>query len=718
MIDTKEEFITSSGICVLLQKHKMSYSESLDDIKEMLNHQRGMLMSSGVEYPGRYNRWEVGFVNPPLEFVAYDSLVEVNALNARGDVILSIIKPILIKSDAIDILSETEHSLKLSVQATVEKLSEEKRSFRASVITPIRSLIDEFKELNENMLGLFGAFGYALIHQFEPLKVAEEKNKDQKLYHLYWVDELYAIDNKKEEAFILRMDLKYQEYSTFSASIEPFEQINLAYNADKPFQALSKISSNISDDSYAKMVDKAREEMRVGNIFEVVFSRKFEAKIQGRLSELFSNMKSQNPSPYEFFCQFGDEQLIGTSPEMFIRVEGKRVESCPISGTIRRGENAMEDAERIVSLLNSYKDKVELTMCTDVDRNDKSRICQPGSIRLLERRAIERYEGLFHTIDHVEGVLREEYNGLDAFMSHMWAVTLTGAPKVKAIELINEHEFTPRGWYGGAVGAIGFNGDINTAITIRTIHVKKNKATYQSGATLVWDSDGKEEAKETHTKAIPFKRVLGATKEVIDEQMSFKISKPIKAVMIDHQDSFVHTLSDYFRQCGVMLETYRSGINIDQIKALQPDLVIYSPGPGRPEDFHLPELIQQVTAANIPQFGICLGLQGIVEAFGGKLDLLDEPQHGKTWILDHDGSGVFADIEPKCEVAAYHSIIADKDSMPEILEITATNEHGDVMAVKHKELPIAAVQFHPESILTMKNQAGLRMIYNAIEHLA
>src|SRR5262249_6397898 len=160
-----------------------------------------------------------------------------------------------------------------------------------------------------------------------------------------------------------------------------------------------------------------------------------------------------------------------------------RVESCPLSGTARRTGRPMEDAERLRALLNSQKDEVELTMCTDVDRNDKSRICRPGTVKLLGRRQIETYAGLYHTADHVEGRLREGLTGIDAFLSHMWAVTLTGAPKKMAVEIIEELEKTPRRWYGGAVGAFAFNGDVNTGITIRTVHLEGGRANYRAGAT-------------------------------------------------------------------------------------------------------------------------------------------------------------------------------------------------------------------------------------------
>ena len=155
-------------------------------------------------------------------------------------------------------------------------------------------------------------------------------------------------------------------------------------------------------------------------------------------------------------------------------------------------------------MLNSIKDESELTMVTDVDRNDKSRICKPGTVHLKGRRLIETYSRLFHTVDHVTGTLREDCDSLDAFLSHMWAVTLTGAPKRAAMQRIEELENSPREWYGGAIGFISFNGNLNTGITIRTIHLKDGVARVRVGATLLVDSDPDEEEKETRIKAAAF----------------------------------------------------------------------------------------------------------------------------------------------------------------------------------------------------------------------
>ena len=329
------------------------------------------------------------------------------------------------------------------------------------------------------------------------------------------------------------------------------------------------------------------------------------------------------PSPYEFLIQFGDEQLIGTSPEMFVRVEGERVESCPISGTARRGGGAMEDAERLKALINSDKDEVELTMCTDVDRNDKARICRPGTVQLLARRQIETYAGLFHTVDHVEGRLRSGMTGLDAFLSHMWAVTLTGAPKRKAAEIIEALETSPRGWYGGAVGALLLNGDVNTGITIRTVHLAGQRIVYRVGATLVWDSVGRRGRRRDAHQGDRASSASSARKRRSRPPRGARCPAPAAASScVDNEDSFVHTLADYFRQTGAEVTTYRHGLPLGRLLAARPDLVVHSPGPGRPEEFGLPALVQALAQEGVPQFGVCLGLQGMVEAFGGSLAVL------------------------------------------------------------------------------------------------
>ena len=175
----------------------------------------------------------------------------------------------------------------------------------------------------------------------------------------------------------------------------------------------SPIVSDHTEAEYVAGVEKVRDRMRQGDYYEVILRQTFSAPFAGKPSELFGKIQKASPSPYEFLLQLGDEQLIGASPEMYVRVEGKRVETCPISGTVRRTGDPMRDADSIKHLIGSPKEESELTMCTDVDRNDKSRVCVPGSVQVIGRRLIEAYAGVFHTVDHVEGTLADGFDSLD-----------------------------------------------------------------------------------------------------------------------------------------------------------------------------------------------------------------------------------------------------------------------------------------------------------------
>jgi anthranilate synthase len=427
-------------------------------------------------------------------------------------------------------------------------------------------------------------------------------------------------------------------------------------------------------------------------------------------------MQQHSPSPYEFLLQFGDEQLIGASPEMFVRVEGDRVETCPISGTARRTGDPLRDAENIRALLNSPKEESELTMCTDVDRNDKSRVSAPGSVKVIGRRLIESYAGVFHTVDHVESMLKPGFDSMDAFLSHMWAVTVIGAPKKAAAQAIEDLERDPRGWYGGAVGMISLNGDLNTGILIRTVHLRDGVAAFPVGATLLYDSVPASEEQETRFKATGFFRSLAPREAAAAAAPapSARAGLGVKLLLVDNDDCFIHTLANYARQTGAEVVTYRAGFPLELIRSVSPDVILISPGPGRPADFGVPELVRYAAREGFPVFGVCLGLQGMVEAFGGELDVLDYPMHGKPSVVVHSGQGVFEGLPPRFKVGRYHSLFARKDTFPACLEITAESEDGVIMGVRHRALPLEAVQFHPESMLTLDQDCGLRLIENVV----
>ena len=705
-------YTTPSGITVSRITTKVPFKKSLGSLLHDLDRRRGIYLSSGYEYPGRYSRWDIASIDPPLEIFGAGRDLTFRPLNERGRVLGQLLYPVLAPHPHWESLTEHDGELTGRLKPLPALFSEEERSRQPSAFSILRALIDEFRHPKETRLALVGAFGYDLLFQFDPIAL-ELPRHDVKDLHLFLCDDIYFMDRKKEQIERCQFEFARGEASTAGLSRES------ADIPPTPAGPSGPITCDHTPAEYMANVEKLRARMKTGDFYEVVLRQKFSAPYTGSAAELFQRIQKASPSPYEFFLQLGDEALIGASPEMFVRVEGTRVETCPISGTARRTGDPMRDADAIRDLLSSIKEESELTMCTDVDRNDKSRVSLPGSVQVVGRRLIESYAGVFHTVDHVVSELEPPYDALDAFLTHMWAVTVIGAPKKWAAQAVENLERDARGWYGGAVGMLSLSGDINTGILIRTVHLKRGVAEYPVGATILYDSIPAAEELETRTKATGFFRVLGELNAEKAKPVTRELTgRGVKMLLVDNEDCFIHTLANYARQTGADVVTYRSGFPLELIEKVQPDLILISPGPGRPSDFGVPDLVRHGARLGVPMFGVCLGLQGIVEAFGGELGVLDYPMHGKPSQIHSRGIGIFEGLPEQFKVGRYHSLFALRDKLPAVLEITAESEDGVIMGVRHRELPIEAVQFHPESLLTLEDNLGLRLIENAIRNLA
>ncbi|MDX1979229.1 MAG: anthranilate synthase component I [Bryobacteraceae bacterium] len=702
------QYTTRSGIQVTRSLSRIPFKRGLEKLLRELDSRRGVYFSSGYEYPGRYSRWDIGAVNPPLEIVGYARDLEFRPLNTRGEQICRMVAPLLAAHPHWESF-QTDGVMRGTLKPLPELFSEEERSRQPSAFTILRTLIEELGHKDDGRLNLAGAFGYDLLFQFDPIKLSLPRSRTKTL-HLFLCDDIYYMDRKKE--IIERYQYEFEK-DTLSTRSLPRDGEGIAAPA---VREPCEITSDHSPEEYMANVERVREGMRQGDYYEVVLRQTFRTNYSGNASELFERIQRLSPSPYEFLLQFGDEQLVGASPEMFVRVEGGRVETCPISGTARRTGDPMRDADAIRELLVSTKEESELTMCTDVDRNDKSRVCVPGSVKVIGRRLIESYAGLFHTVDHVEGTLAQGMDALDAFLTHMWAVTVIGAPKRAAAQAVENLEKSARGWYGGAVGMLSMNGDINTGILIRTTYLRDGIAEYPAGATLLYDSIPEAEERETRLKATGFFRALSPPSDepAAAPAVHRREGSGVKLLLVDNDDCFIHTLSNYARQTGAEVITYRAGFPLQMIAGIAPALILISPGPGRPADFGVPDLVRFAARQGVPVFGVCLGLQGIVEAFGGELGVLDYPMHGKPSLVRHRNLGIFEGLPKEFRVGRYHSLFAVREKLPSSLEVTAESDDGVIMGVRHRELPIEGVQFHPESMLTLDGDAGLRLIENAV----
>lgn len=714
------EFTTAGGLAVERRPRLVTYKDAALAYVDMLDDRRGAVFSSNYEYPGRYARWDIAFVNPPVALTARGRSITVEALNERGRVLLPAFAAAIRAGHDLAAYEAEGDAIRAEIRAPAGRFAEEERSRQPSVFSVIRRLVAHFRSDEDQNLGLWGAFGYDLAFQFEPIDFRLARPEGQRDLVLYFPDEILIVDHYRAQATVYAYDFTVEGRPTAGLPRD---------GARRPFRSSDRIPGRGDHEpgEYAASVGKAVEYFRRGDLFEVVPGQTFYERLAAPPSAVSRRLQEINPSPYGFMINLGeDEYLVGASPEMYVRVtSGRRVETCPISGTIRRGRNAIEDEAQIRTLLNSKKDEAELTMCSDVDRNDKSRICEPGSVRVIGRRQIEMYSRLIHTVDHIEGRLREGMDALDAFLSHAWAVTVTGAPKRWAMQFIEDHEKSPRAWYGGAVGAILFNGDLNTGLTLRTVRIRDGIAEVRAGATLLYDSIPEEEERETELKA---SAMIAAIREAGKGTVSAHASGPeqvgtgLTVVLVDHEDSFVHTLANYFRQTGATVTTIRSskGVGMDpaEFDRLKPDLVVMSPGPGSPSDFHCTRTIEAARERDLPVFGVCLGLQAMAESYGGTLARLDVPFHGKPSEIGlHRNSRLFSGLPERILVGRYHSIHALPDSLPAGFVVTAETDDGVVMAIEHEREPVAAVQFHPESIMSMGDDAGHRIVENAIRTL-
>lgn len=710
-----QTFETEGGITILRTSRASDYESGTSDWIDRLDSELGAVLSSSYEYPGRYTRWDMALVNPPLVLEASDRKVEIRALNERGKILIPAIAEALRAHEVTETFDAGAERIELTVKKPDRLFNEEERSRQPSTFSIVRALKDLFA-CGDDQLGLYGAFGYDVAFQFEPIEQKLERPDDQRDVVLFLPDEILIVDHHGKRAYVLEYDFVVNGKTTKGLERTGDKQAYAPANRDPG-------RGDHEPGEYAKLVEKAKDYFRRGDLFETVPGQTFYEPCANPPSAVSRRLAQINPSPYSFFFNLGNsEYLVGASPEMYVRVTGgRRVETCPISGTIRRGKNAIEDEAQIRKLLNSSKDEAELTMCSDVDRNDKSRVCVPGSVKVIGRRQIEMYSRLIHTVDHIEGTLREDMDALDAFLSHTWAVTVTGAPKRWAMQFIEDHEKSPRAWYGGAIGAVLFNGDMNTGLTLRTVRIKDGLAQIRAGATLLYDSVPEDEEAETELKAEAMRaavREAGLATRAAETKETHKLGEGLKILLVDHEDSFVHTLANYFRQTGAEVVTYRTPVADHVFHDVDPDLVVLSPGPGNPKDFDCAATIGRARSRALPIFGVCLGLQALSEYFGAELGQLDIPMHGKPSPISLSGNSLlFEGLNAPVVVGRYHSLFAKRTSLPGDIRVTAETEDGVVMAIEHEKEPIAAVQFHPESIMSLDQDAGHKIIENVVSRL-
>ncbi|MGQ9661915.1 MAG: anthranilate synthase component I [Kiritimatiellia bacterium] len=365
--------------------------------------------------------------------------------------------------------------------------------------------------------GAVGYIGYEAVGEFERLPLPKASASSIKPRSRFLkADQLVVFDNIRHTVKIV-ISTQPRQFSSPSAAyrdaLARIERIAAIFHEAPPRPATPsgvpvRFESNTTPDSYMATVERAKKYIYAGDVIQVVLSQRFTARTAIPPLQLYRALRLLNPSPYTFFLKIGEQTLVGSSPEVMVRLTGNRVELRPIAGTRPRGTTEQEDRRLADELLSDEKERAEHVMLVDLGRNDVGRIAEPGSVQVTEFMVIERYSHVMHIVSHVQGILRKTFDAYDVIRATFPAGTLTGAPKIRAMEIIHELEPEPRGVYGGAVGYVSYNGNMDLAITIRTLDVTGETVCVQAGAGIVYDSDPETEFKETCHKARALQRAV------------------------------------------------------------------------------------------------------------------------------------------------------------------------------------------------------------------
>ncbi|WP_248925435.1 anthranilate synthase component I [Paenibacillus hamazuiensis] len=399
----------------------------------------------------------------------------------------------------------------------------ETKELREKPIEVLKGYLRNFKspslpDLPRFTGGAVGFFGYDLLQYYEKLPAHRVDDLQMNDVQFMFCDQVIVFDHFKQQLKIIANvhvppfatdEMIAAEYrrtcDKIDETIEKMKRPLPSYahhqNPIPDDVELGEIKSNLTKEQFIANVEKAKEYIRAGDIFQVVLSQRFEIETDVSPLHVYRVLRTMNPSPYMYYLKMGDDVIVGTSPELLVRVEDERVETRPIAGTRPRGKTTEEDLALEKELLADEKERAEHLMLVDLGRNDIGRVAEFGTVKCDTFMQIERYSHVMHIVSNVSGKIAKDKDFFDAFISCMPAGTVSGAPKLRAMEIIAELENETRGPYAGAIGYLGFSGNLDTCITIRTIVFKNGKAYVQAGAGIVWDSVPESEYTETVNKA-------------------------------------------------------------------------------------------------------------------------------------------------------------------------------------------------------------------------
>jgi len=639
--------------------------EATPRLLEALDSSHGAWLGCDVQAEGLYRRESMGCLDPALGFFLDGRELRVLAFTATGHVLLEYLRPFADFSTCPGGIVARFTSVDARQHPVIQVL----RRFLA-LFSPA------YPEL-----ALFGVFSFDYYRLAEGGALPDDGRRRMVLYF----SERVLVAKSKDLEWV---EFRFPELKA-AAGFAPaaLEPVIPAGEAD-----------DLAPGGHADAVSRGVERLRRGELFSLVLSQTFRRRATARPSAAFSALRAWNPYPAMFFLNLGGgERLFGASPDLQVRADAQWVESAPVCGTYRRGTDPVADADQALALLNSDKEDASLAACADSDRNDKAKVCEPGTIEVLSRRRVHFFSTIIHTIDHIRGRRSTSADGLDILLAHATPATVTGLPKPAAVAAISEIESSPRGWYAGAVVRLGSDGSVDALTVLRAARVVGDIAEVRTGGNLLVDSDPAKEEEETRLKAETLFRVLAGASP----------RPPLRAVVFERRFkvSFVDggdTMRSLFAEC-------LASVGADVASGDEGELVVLGDGPQIPQDRLLGE--------KRPLLAIGMSALALLAGQGAPTTLLAEPRFARRVKGNAKSGGFLAHCGP-LELGLYSRQVIELKNLPSEWQPEIATDEGWVLAARSGSRPQVAILCRPDSIQSLKNDAGRRLVHASLNWLA
>ena len=639
----------------------LASADATDAFLAGLDTRHGAWLGCDVAAEGLYERQSMGCADPSLGFYLDGNQLKVLALSPVGHALLEHVRPLAAFEQNAGVLITRFPGTGLSPHPVIQLL----RAFLALFDAP------------HPELALFGAFSFDCYRLASGGSIPDDGKRRMALY---FPERVLVTRDLRTTWVSFRFPGLKSTRDSRSAALEPVQ--------------FEQEGDDLPPGEHAKRVLQGVERLRQGELYSLVLSQTFRRRVKVKSSAAFGALRRLNPYPAMFFLNLGGgETLFGASPDIQVRADAIHVESAPVCGTFRRGADPISDADQALALLNSAKEDASLAACADSDRNDKAKVCVPGSLELVSRRRVHFFSTIIHTIDHTLGRRRQGVDAFDLLLAHSSPATVTGMPKPAAIRAIEEIESSWRGWYAGAVARLATDGSMEALTVLRAARVVGNIAQVRTGGNLLVDSDPEKEEEETRLKAETlFRVVCGESPQ-----------PPARAATVDRRYG-VSYFDGGDPMSPLLLECLAS-VGCDVLTDSSGAIAILGDG--------MHEAVAQWSRAARPLLAIGTGALALLEAHGGRLTTLAEPRYARRIRGQALESGFLAGLG-LLDLGVYARQMIDINDLPATWHADVVTSEGWVLAASAADRPQVAILCRPDSVQSMKADAGRHLLRAAL----